>query len=69
LIFVSANASNEELLFRGLLIGKMEPFLGKLLMNVVTTIPFVWSHAPTDYSTDQFVFLALQTLPVSLAWC
>ena len=29
LIFVLANASNEELIFRGLLIGKMEPFLGK----------------------------------------
>lgn len=69
LIFVLANASNEELLFRGLLIGKMEPFLGKFLTNIVTTIPFVWSHAPTDYSTDQFVFLVLQTLPVSLAWC
>ena len=69
LIFVLANASNEELLFRGLLIGKMEPFLGRFLTNIVTTIPFVWSHAPTDYSTDQFVFLVLQTLPVSLAWC
>jgi hypothetical protein len=69
LIFVLANASNEELLFRGLLIGKMEPFLGRFLTNIVTTIPFVWSHAPTDYSTDQFVFLVLQTLPVSLVWC
>jgi uncharacterized protein len=69
LIFVLANASNEELLFRGLLIGKMEPFLGRFLTNIVTTIPFVWSHAPTDYSTDQFIFLVLQTLPVSLAWC
>jgi hypothetical protein len=29
LIFVLANASNEELLFRGLFIGKMEPFFGK----------------------------------------
>jgi membrane protease YdiL (CAAX protease family) len=69
LIFVLANASNEELLFRGLFIGKMEPFLGRLLTNIVTTIPFVWSHAPTDYSTDQFVFLVMQTLPLSLAWC
>jgi membrane protease YdiL (CAAX protease family) len=68
LIFVLANASNEELLFRGLFIGKMEPFFGKFITNIVTTIPFVWAHAPTDYSTDQFVFLILQTLPVSLAW-
>lgn len=69
LIFVLANASNEELIFRGLLIGRMEPFLGKLATNLVTTIPFVLIHAPTNYSTDQFIFLALQTLPVSLAWC
>jgi len=68
LVFVLANASNEELLFRGLFIGKMEPFLGKFITNIVTTIPFVWAHAPTDYSTDQCVFLILQTLPVSLAW-
>jgi membrane protease YdiL (CAAX protease family) len=69
LIFVLANASNEELIFRGLFIGKMEPFLGKFLTNIATTIPFVLIHAPTNYSTDQFVFLVLQTLPVSLAWC
>jgi membrane protease YdiL (CAAX protease family) len=69
LIFVLANASNEELIFRGLLIGRMEPFLGKFVTNIATSIPFVLIHAPTDYSTDQFIFLVLQTLPVSLAWC
>ncbi len=69
LICVLANASNEELVFRGLFIGRMEPFLGRLATNVVTTIPFVVMHAFTDYSLDQFVFLALQLLPLSLAWC
>ncbi len=69
LICVLANASFEELVFRGLFLGKMEPFLGRLATNVVTTIPFVLMHALTDYSLDQFVFLALQLLPLSLAWC
>ncbi|MBN1138029.1 MAG: CPBP family intramembrane metalloprotease [Anaerolineae bacterium] len=69
LICVLANASNEELVFRGLFLGKMEPFLGRMATNVVTTIPFVLMHAFTDYSLDQFVFLVLQLLPLSLAWC
>lgn len=69
LIFVLANASNEELIFRGLFIGKMEPFLGRFATNLVTTIPFVVGHAFTSYSTDTFVFLAFQLLPLSLAWC
>ena len=69
MIFVLANASNEELLFRGLFIGKMEPFLGRFLTNVVTTIPFVFVHSYTGYATDTAIFLALQLLPLSLAWC
>jgi uncharacterized protein len=69
LIFVLANASNEELLFRGLFIGKMEPFLGRFATNILTTIPFVLMHSFTSYSLDNFVFLALQLLPLSLAWC
>jgi hypothetical protein len=69
LIFVLANASNEELIFRGLFIGKMEPFLGKFATNIVTTIPFVFVHSYTGYATDQTVFLVLQLLPLSLAWC
>jgi membrane protease YdiL (CAAX protease family) len=69
LICVLANASNEELVFRGLFLGKMEPFLGMLATNLVTTIPFTLMHALVDYTPDTFVFLALQVLPLSLAWC
>jgi len=69
LIMVLANAANEELIFRGLLIGKIEPFFGRLATNLVTTIPFVVMHAGNAYMTDTFVFLALQLLPLSLAWC
>ena len=69
LVMVLANASNEELLFRGVLIGRMEPFLGRFAINLATTIPFVSAHAFTSYSLDNFVFLFLQTLPFALAWC
>jgi membrane protease YdiL (CAAX protease family) len=69
LVFVLANASNEELLFRGLFIGRMEPFLGKFATNLATTIPFVLMHSYTSYSADTTIFLAFQTLPVALAWC
>jgi uncharacterized protein len=69
LIFVLANAGNEELVFRGLFIGRVEPFLGRLATNIVTTIPFVLAHSYTRYASDTFIFLALQLLPLSLVWC
>ena len=69
MVMVLANASSEELLFRGLLIGRMQPHIGKFATNSATTIPFVISHAFTDYSLDNFIFLALQLLPLSLLWC
>lgn len=69
MVMVLANASSEELLFRGLLIGRMEPYIGKFATNIATTIPFVISHAFTSYSLDNFIFLALQLLPLSLLWC
>lgn len=69
LIMVLSNASSEELILRGLLIGKMEPFVGRFATNIVTTIPFVLLHAYTSYSADTTLFLALQLLPLSLVWC
>lgn len=69
LVYILANAGNEELLFRGLFIGRLEPFLGKFGANLATTIPFVLAHSYTRYATDTTVFLALQLLPLSLAWC
>ncbi|HEY3311432.1 MAG TPA: type II CAAX endopeptidase family protein [Anaerolineales bacterium] len=69
LVFVLANASNEELVFRGLFIGKMELFLGRFATNLATTIPFVLAHSFTSYSANTIVFLAFQILPLSLAWC
>ena len=69
LIMVLSNAAYEELVFRGLFIGRMEPFLGKFAVNVVTTVPFVLNHAGNTYMSDAFIFFILQLLPLSLAWC
>jgi membrane protease YdiL (CAAX protease family) len=69
LIMALANASNEEIIFRGLFIGKMESFFGKFATNLVTSIPFILMHAFVNYTPDSFVFLTLQLLPLSLAWC
>ena len=69
LIMVFSNSAYEELVFRGLFIGRMEPFLGKFAVNVVTTIPFVLNHAGNTYMSDAFIFFVLQLLPLSLVWC
>ena len=69
LLMVLANAANEELLFRGQMIGKLQPFVGKFATNLITTMPFVVMHAGNNYMSDSFIFLVLQLLPLSLAWC
>ena len=67
-LIILLTASNEELLFRGLFFGQVEPILGRFATNVVTSIPFVLMHSFTDYSVDTVIFLSLQLLPLSLAW-
>lgn len=68
-IMVFSNAAYEELIFRGLFIGKVEPFLGRFAINIVTTVPFALNHAGNNYMSDAFIFFVLQLLPLSLAWC
>ena len=67
LIFVLANAFNEELLFRGLFLAKLQPFVGTFASNLVMALPFTLMHAGTDYASDTLVFLAV-ALPFALAW-
>jgi uncharacterized protein len=67
LVFVLANAFNEEMLFRGLFLGKLQPFVGAFAANLAMAIPFTLMHAGTDYATDTLIFLAV-TLPFALAW-
>jgi len=67
LIFVLANASLEETLFRGLFLRKLERFYGKLLANVFIAVVFTLIHGATTYPRDQYAFLAV-VFPLALAW-
>jgi len=65
LVFVLANSINEELLFRGLFLQKMEPFLGAFSANLCVAIPFTMLHIGIDYSRNSLVLLAM-LLPLGL---
>ena len=67
LIFVLGNALNEELLFRGLFLRKLEPLLGTFPSNLLIAIAFALSHTGVDYTTESLMFLAT-LLPLALAW-
>lgn len=67
LIFIFGNALNEELLFRGLFLKKMEPLVGRFVSNLVIAIPFVLHHTGVTYTNDALIFLAY-LLPLSLVW-
>ena len=67
LVFVLANGFAEETIFRGVLLGRLQPFVGAFAANVACAIPFTLSHAPTTYSTDQLIFLGATVL-LALAW-
>jgi len=66
LLFVLTNAINEELLFRGLFLRKLEPFLGAFPSNLLIAIVFTIMHVGVDYTPDVLMFLAF-LLPLSLA--
>ena len=65
LLFVLANSMNEELLFRGLFLQKLEPFLGAFPANLCMAIPFTMLHIGVDYSQNTLLLLAL-LLPLGL---
>jgi len=65
LLFVLANSINEELLFRGLFLQKLEPLLGAFPANLCMAIPFAVLHIGIDYSRNTLLLLAL-LLPLGL---
>lgn len=67
LVTVLANAAQEELLFRGLFLRKLQPFLGKFLSNLLIVIVFTLLHKGVTYSANEYLFLAIVVL-FSLAW-
>ncbi len=67
LIYVLVNAALEELMFRGLFLRKLEPFLGKFFSNLATAFVFTGLHGTVTYSADNLIFVAV-TFPLALAW-
>jgi len=59
LIFVFANSALEELMFRGLFLRKLEPFLGKFTANLTIALVFTLIHYGVTYTADQFTFLLI----------
>jgi membrane protease YdiL (CAAX protease family) len=66
LIFVLANGTLEELLFRGLFLRKLQPFFGKFMSTFLLAFIFTGLHYWTSYSADKVIFLAV-TFPLALA--
>ena len=67
LIFVFANATMEEILFRGLFLRKLEPFYGKFISNLLIAFVFTGLHLFASYTSDQYLFIAI-LFPLALAW-
>lgn len=67
LIFVLANGTLEELMFRGLFLRKLEPFFGKFFSVFLIALVFTVLHRGAYYTSDQYIFLAA-VFPLALAW-
>ena len=67
LIYVFANAAMEEVLFRGVFLKKLTPFVGKFGANLLVAIVFTLIHGFTDYSVDNLIFVAI-LFPLALLW-
>lgn len=67
LVFILGNACNEELLFRGLFLGRASCIAGRFWSNLAISIPFVLHHTGITYTNDALLFLAY-LLPLSLVW-
>ncbi len=64
---MASNAFMEELLFRGLFLGRYEPLIGKWLAILSTALAFNLAHMQVTYAPNLWIFL-LVTLGVSIAW-
>lgn len=67
LLFVLPNAFMEELLFRGLFLGRYEPLIGEWLGILSTALAFTLAHMQVTYAPNLWSFL-LVLLGFSIAW-
>jgi membrane protease YdiL (CAAX protease family) len=66
-LFVLSNAFVEEILFRGLFLGRYEKLIGKWPAILSTGLAFTLAHVQVRYAPDMPVFL-LVTFAFSIAW-
>ncbi len=67
LIAVLANATLEELWFRGLFLRKLQPFFGNFISIFLIAIVFTLVHGSVTYTASNAIFLAI-VFPLALAW-
>ncbi len=67
LLFVLANGFMEELLFRGLFLGRYEPLIGTWPAIVSTALSFTLAHMQVKYAPQLIPFFVV-LLGLSIAW-
>lgn len=67
LVFIFSNSINEELLYRGLFLKKLDPLYGKLLSNGIIVLVFTALHVGVTYSADQMMLLFI-LIPLAFTW-
>lgn len=67
LIFVLANAAQEELLFRGLFLRKLQPFFGGFGANLMIMFVFTLLHYGANYASNDVKFAAAVCI-LALVW-
>jgi uncharacterized protein len=67
LLFVASNAFMEELLFRGLFLGRYESLIGRWPAILSTGLVFTLAHMQVKYAPELLFFL-LVTFGFSIAW-
>lgn len=65
LIYVLANGAMEEMMFRGLFLRKLKPFVGTHLAIFLLAFVFTGLHLWATYAADQRIFIAV-TFPLAL---
>ena len=67
LLFVVSNGFMEELVFRGLFLGRYKPLLGNWLAILSTALAFTLAHIQVKYTPDIITFLVV-LLGLAIAW-
>jgi len=67
LLFVLCNGFMEELLYRGILLKRYEPFIGKNSSVILTAVVFAIMHTQVTYASQMIQFILIVTA-LSLIW-